>query len=148
MAAKTTKITTKYRRETLAKITAGIITTMPKVTHLAFGDGGCDAFGEPLALTGEELSLKHEVARYPVTRTKYPATDIVAETGGEGEPISTAVDYLVLIPEKEHMGIKFSEMALVDEAGSLCGIINMYPKQKDVGVKFTFCYRDEFVGGE
>ncbi len=39
MANSNTSVITKQRRINLAKITRGAVATIPKITHIAFGDG-------------------------------------------------------------------------------------------------------------
>ena len=40
MASSTTNVITRQRRIYLAQISRGAIETIPKITHIAFGDGG------------------------------------------------------------------------------------------------------------
>lgn len=125
-----TSVITKARRIYLTKITSGAITAMPKVTEIAFGDGGVDEAGEPIIPNETQTALRNEIGRYPVEKPVYP--------------IETTVRYRVTIPEEDLVGKKISEMALVDEEGGFCAIKTMYVKQKDEGVKFTFEFDDEF----
>lgn len=127
---KTTTITTLARRKSLAQITSGAITSLAKITHIALGDGGCDAVGEPKALSGKESELFNEIARYPIDDLSFPE--------------ETTARYSVTIPAADHAGQVFNEMALVDEDGTVCAIKTMYPKQKDGDVIFTFTFDDEF----
>lgn len=124
------EITTKYRRENLCKITSGAIAAMPAITHIAFGDGGVDGSGTPLEPTDTQTALKHEIARYPIEKKEYP--------------VSTTARYTVTIGKDELVGGKISEAALIDADGKLCAIKNMFVKQKDADVSFTFAFDDEF----
>lgn len=123
-------IITLARRENLTKITSGAITALPKITYIAFGNGGTDAEGNPIPPILTDTTLKSEICRYPVETPTYPVT--------------TTARYTVSIPKTEQAGVKFNEMALVDEAGTLCAIKTMYTKQKDDDVIFTFTFDDEF----
>lgn len=125
-----TSIITKARRIYLTKITSGAITTMPKVTQIAFGDGGVDELGEPIVPNELQTALRSEIGRYNIDEVSYP--------------VETTARYIVTIPEEDLVGKKISEMALIDEEGGFCAIKTMYIKQKDEGVKFTFEFDDEF----
>lgn len=125
-----TSVITNKRRENLAKITSGAITTIPKITHIAFGDGGVDSAGNPTSPLETQTALKSEIARYPIDGVTYP--------------VATTARYTVTIPKADLPGKTINEAALVDEAGELCAIKNMYNKQKDDGVSFEFTFDDEF----
>lgn len=125
-----TSVITRARRINLAKITSGAVTTIPKISHIAFGDGGVNASGEPVQPNESQAALNHELARYPIDSVAYPQ--------------ETTARYTVTIPEEALIGGKISEMALVDADGVICAIRTMYVKQKDENVKFTFEFDDEF----
>jgi len=103
---------------------------MPAVTHIAFGDGGVDAGGNPVTPSETQTALKREIARYPIAGVEYP--------------VGTTARYTVTIPKEDLAGEKISEAALVDSSGALCAIKTMYVKQKDEGVSFAFTFDDEF----
>lgn len=128
--ADTTSVITKTRREYLCKITSGAITTVPPIKHIAFGTGGVDSSGDPLVPSDTQTILNNEVKRYPINTVEYPT--------------STTARYTVIIPKKDMVGVKISEAGLVDANGKLNAIKNMYIKQKDEGVTFTFTFDDEF----
>lgn len=125
-----TSVITKARRVKLCKATSGAISTVPAITHIAFGDGGTNSAGEPVAPLATQTALKHEVGRYQVKSISYP--------------IETTARYTVTIPKADLVGKKISEAALVDAAGDLAAIKTMYAKGKDEGVEFTFTFDDEF----
>lgn len=125
-----TSIITKARRVSLCKVTSGAISAVSPISKIAFGDGGVDASGNPIAPIDTQTALKHEIARYPIDSVEYP--------------LETTARYNVTIPKEALVGQKISEAALVDEAGTLCAIKTMYVKQKDEGVSFTFTFDDEF----
>lgn len=125
-----TGIITRARRILLAKITSGAIITMPKITHIAFGDGGVDELGDPKQANETQSTLFNERQRYAIDSVSYP--------------VDTTARYTVTIPEADLVGVKISEMALIDEAGGLCAIKTMFVKQKDCNVAFTFEFDDEF----
>ena len=125
-----TTVVTDYRRELLCKITSGAISTIPAVTHVAFGDQGVDMEGKIIPPAGDQTALNNEIARYPVDDVTYP--------------VLTTARYAVTIPKNDLAGISISEAALVDAEGNLCAIRNMLPKGKDDGVEFIFTFDDEF----
>ncbi len=118
-------VVTDYRREQLCKITSGMITTIPKITHIAFGSGGVN--NVPVRT---QIALIKEEGRYEIDSVSYPAP--------------TTARYTVTIPEDDLDGASISEAALVDENGELCTIRNMLPKGKDSGMAFVFTFDDEF----
>lgn len=125
-----TSVITKARRKMLAEITSGKITTIPAITHIAFGSGGVDENGEPKQASETQTALFTEVQRYPIDSVTYP--------------VDTTARYSVEIPEADLVSVKISEAGLIDTDGTLCAIKTMYIKQKDENVKFTFEFDDEF----
>lgn len=123
-------IITRYRRRLLAELSAGHITTMPRITHIAFGDGGVTDDGTPKIPSEIQEALFHEVKRYTPT-----SIEIVGET---------TVRYTIVIPESELSGVAINEMALVDSAGKICAVKTFHNKVKDENVKFTFQFDDEY----
>ena len=125
-----TSIITKARRIDLCKITSGGIGVLSPITHVAFGDGGLNASGNPISPSELQTSLMHEIARYPIDSVTYP--------------VETTARYVVTIPSGDLDGAEISEAALVDGDGKLCAIKTMYKKKKDDGVIFSFTFDDEF----
>lgn len=126
-----TKTHTATRRINLAKITSGAVSTIPKITHMAFGDGGYNHdTGQIIPPDGNATALNHEVGRYIIESVTYP--------------LSTTVRYVVTIPENELAGTAISEIGLLDENGDLCAIQNTLPKYKDNGILFIITVDDEF----
>ena len=130
MASSTNSVITHARRVNLAKITCGAVSTIPKITHIAFGDQGVDASGQPIKPTEEQQALHNEVKRYEI--------DSVTN------PVDTTNRYTVTIPEADLNGVNISEMALVDADGVFAAVKNFLPKGKDEDVRFTFEFDDEF----
>lgn len=130
MASSTTSVMTRARRINLAKITRGAVNTIPKVTHIAFGDGGVDETGTPIQPDETWQELRHEVGRY--------------EIDGVSNPVETTNRYSVTIPESDLNGVHISEMALIDEAGVFAGVKTFLPKGKDADVELIFEFDDEF----
>lgn len=130
MASSTTSVITRARRVNLAKITRGAVTSIPKITHIAFGDQGVDEDGQPLTPSETQTELNHEVGRYEI--------DSVTN------PVDTTNRYAVTIPEADLVGKSISEMALIDADGVFAEVKNFLPKGKDEDVSFTFTFDDEF----
>lgn len=123
-------VITKIRRRKFALASSDAEHPLDPITHIAFGSGGVDGDGEPLPPSGEQTALNAELYRYPVDSISYPE--------------ETTVRYAVTIPADEHTGDAISEAALVDSAGDLAAIKNMYVKRKEAGTAFTFEFDDKF----
>lgn len=130
MASSKNSVITLARRVNLAKITRGAVETIPKITHIAFGDGGTDEDGQPLVPDETQQALHNEVKRYEI--------DSVTT------PVDTTNRYTVTIPETDLVGKNLSEMALIDADGVFAAVKNFLPKGKDEDVRFTFEFDDEF----
>lgn len=125
-----TAVITNTRRKMLCQITSGAISTIPPITQVAFGSGGVDGAGEPITPSEDQHELNSPLKTYPIDEVSYPE--------------ETTARYTVTIPKDELGGAKISEAALVDSENNLCAIKNMYVKQKDEDVTFTFTFDDEF----
>ena len=130
MASSSTSVITRARRINLAKITRGAIETIPKITHIAFGDGGVGEDGQPLQPNELQTELNNEIGRYAVASVE--------------NPVETTNRYTVTIPESDLNGKNINEMALVDAEGQLAAVKTVLNKGKDEDVKFTFEFDDEF----
>ena len=130
MASSSTSVITRARRINLAKITRGAIETIPKITHIAFGDGGVGEDGQPLQPNELQTELNNEIGRYAVASVE--------------NPVETTNRYSVTVPEADLVGVNISEMALIDGDGVFAAVKNFLPKGKDADVKFTFQFDDEF----
>lgn len=130
MASSKNSTITLARRINLAKITRGAVEAIPKITHIAFGDGGIGEDGQPLAPQETQQALHNEVKRY--------------EIDSVSTPVDTTNRYTVTIPEADLVGANLSEMALIDADGVFAAVKNFLPKGKDEDVRFTFEFDDEF----
>ena len=157
MANSKYSVVTWVRRVNLAKITSGAVESIPKITHIAFGDGGLGEDGQPLQPDGMQTELNHEIGRYEIDSVvnppldgegvapEMPDTDMARElAGGVPGRLETTNRYTVTIPEGDLNGKSISEMALVDAAGMLAAVKNFLPKGKDEDVQFTFQFDDVF----
>lgn len=123
-------VITKFRREQLAKVTSGAITTLAKIAFIALGDSGADEEGTPISPSEQQTALVNEIGRYPVAAPVFP--------------VSTTARYQITVPENELVGKKISELGLLDANGQLVAVRNCSPKIKDADEEFTFVFDDEF----
>lgn len=123
-------VITYTRRVKTCKASSGAASTLPPVTHIAFGDGGVDSEGVPIAPTAQQTGLTRELARYPVESVTYPE--------------ETTARYSVTIPKEDLTDESISEAALIDQAGDAAAIKTFYAKKKDKGTAFTFEFDDQF----
>lgn len=130
MASSSTSVITRQRRVYLAQITRGAIETIPKITHIAFGDGGIGEDGQPLQPNELQTELNNEIGRYEIASVE--------------NPVETTNRYTVTIPESDLNGTNINEMALIDADGGLAAIKTFLNKGKDGDVEFTFQFDDEF----
>lgn len=130
MANSKNSVITHIRRVNLARITCGAVESIPKITHIAFGDQGLDENGQPLIPEETQQALHHEIGRYEIKELSHP--------------LDTSNRYVVTIPENDLVGSVISEMALVDAEGDFAAVKNFLGKGKDEDVNFTFEFDDEF----
>lgn len=116
------KITAVGRRK-LCMAHAGDI-SLPRIMYMAVGDGGLDGEGNPVEITGEEVSLSHELLRKEITTHTYPE--------------ETTCRYGMRLGKEELAGEHISEMGLFDGEGELVAYKNFLPKGKDSDMEFAF----------
>ena len=116
-------VTTLYARQQMAKARAegGKLT---KIIKMAFGNGGTNDKGEPIALQGNEQALKNELLQKDIDGFVFM------------EPAK--VRYKCTLGESELAGETINELALVDEAGKFTAVRTMTDKQKDGDIEFVF----------
>jgi len=132
MADNPNQIKTIHRRQSLARITSGAISTLAPITHIAFGSGGTTAAGKPIPPSPDASGLNQEIARYPIDSVTFPVTP------------QTIARYTVTIPDADLVGAVINEASIVDSGGGHCGIMTFLDKGKDEGASFTFIFDDEF----
>lgn len=123
-------VITRKRRVKLCQASSSADKPLAHITQIAFGSGGVDESGEPVAPLETQEALKQEIKRYDVDSVTWP--------------VDTTARYTVTIPADELTGEAINEAALVDSDGDLAAIKTMYTKRKDAGVTFTFEFDDEF----
>ena len=125
-------VITLHRRVQLCRVTSGDISSLEPITHVAFGDGGIDADGNPIMPSEAQTELSNRIATYPIDGITYPVNP------------QTTARYTVSIPAADLPNARISEAALVDSAGNLCAIKNFLAKGKDAGIEFVFEFDDRF----
>ena len=120
-------------RAKMLKARAGTA-AIPKITQMAFGDGGVDSSGNPIAPVRTATSLKNEVFRKNIDGFEF-LSDLVCR-------------YTTTLAEAEAVGKKISEIALVDAQGDIVAIKTFLAKGKDGDMKVSYSIDDMFDGGD
>lgn len=120
-----TAVMTVVGRKKLCKAHAGDI-TLPKISRMAWGDGGVNEAGTPKIPTGEEADLVNNLLEKAVEAHIYPV-----ET-------ETTCRYTATLEKSELTGKSISEMGLIDEEGDLVAYKTFLPKGKDEDVPMEF----------
>lgn len=122
---------TKVARKKLVMARAGAI-VLPKITGMAFGDGGADASGKAIPPTEGQTSLTSELIRKEISSYEI-LEDAVA-----------TCRYTATLTELECVGNNISELGLYDSEGDLVCIKTFSPKGKDADLEMTFTLDDIF----
>lgn len=123
-------VITKIARQKMLKARAGVLTPFPKIVGMAFGSGGCDGSGNPIAPTDDQTALKQEILRKPVSGHTF-----ISET---------QCRYTCTLTEADAAGKFISEVALYDEDDDIVGIKTFMKKGKDADSEMTFTLDDIF----
>ena len=129
MTVKTVIGTTKVGR---AKFAAAHQTgTLPRITHLAFGNGGHDpATGEPIEFDDNRTTVP---GQFPTLR---PVSDVTVN--GMICTIIGRLDY------NQEVGQIVSTCGLIDADGNLVAYKNFSPKAKDADTRFEVQWTEQF----
>lgn len=122
-------VMTERGREKMCKAHAGDM-VLPKIKYIAYGDGGVDTDGNPLGMTGNEVSLHHELLRKEITKHVYP--------------VPTTCEYTASLNKTELANTYISEIGLFDEEEELVVYRNFLPKGKDDDMLFDFSIQEIF----
>lgn len=122
-------VVTKKARNKMLKARAGDF-VLPKITGMAFGDGGVDGAGSIIAPSVEQTELHNELLRKEVSGHEY-LNDTVCR-------------YSCTLEASELAGKSISELALYDADGDLIAIKNFSGKGKDDDLEMTFNIDDTF----
>ena len=83
-------VITRTRRIKFCQASSDATKPLPVITHIAFGSGGVNLSGEPIAPSETQTALNTEIARYPVDSVTYPE--------------ETTARYAVTIPKDDLAG--------------------------------------------
>lgn len=123
-------VITKLAKSKMLKIRAGIISSFPKITGVAFGDGAATSGGIRIPLE-TDTELQHELLRQKID--KYTLSDD-----------ELSVLYECTLADEVLGGEKINEAALYDEDGDLVAIRSFSDKNKDNDIAMGFNFTDSF----
>ena len=104
--------------------------TLPRITHLAFGNGGHDAGGNPIAVDDNRTTVPGQFA------TLRPVSSVTAN--GMVCAIVGRLDYA------HEVGQIVSTCGLIDDDGDLVAYKNFSPKAKDADTRFEVQWTEQF----
>lgn len=116
-------VVTIAARIKMVKARAGVM-QLPAIVGMAFGDGGVDENGEPIAPSGSDTALKNEVFRKAVDNYEFVS--------------DTTCRYFCTLSVDECVDVNINELALYDAEGDLVAIKTFKNKGKDADLEMTF----------
>lgn len=122
-------IITKKARENMVKARAGAL-ALPKITGMAFGNGGVDEGGVVIKPGEDQAALSSELFRKEINGFEFVE--------------DTTCRYTCTLTEPELAGEDISEVGLYDENGDIACIKNFKSKGKDGDMEMTFTLDDVF----
>lgn len=122
-------IITKKARQNMVKARAGAL-ALPKITGMAFGDGGVDTEGAVIKPAEDQAALANELFRKVVNGFEFVN--------------DTTCRYECTLTEPELAGKDISEVGLYDANGDIVCIKNFKSKGKDSDMEMTFTLDDVF----
>ena len=122
-------IITKKARENMVKARAGAL-VLPKITGMAFGNGGVDEGGAVIKPEESQEALASELYRKEINGFEFVE--------------DTICRYTCTLTEPELAGEDISEVGLYDENGDIACIKNFKSKGKDGDMEMTFTLDDVF----
>ena len=129
-----TSVITLHRRVVLCLATSGARVDADPITHIAFGNSGTYANGDPIMPNENQTDVTNRIAIYPVTSITYPL---------DPGPRTTA-QYMVVIPPMDLVSARINEAALIGISGNAHAVVTFYDKGKDPGVSMRFTFNDIF----
>lgn len=123
----TKAVTTKAAKRKMLLARAGR-QSLPRITKMAFGNGGVNDAGEVKEIDEESENLANEILRKDIDRN-----EIISDT---------QIKYFCTLAENELVGEELSEIALVDSDGDLVAIKNFMKKGKDEDWEMEFAVTD------
>ena len=129
----TNAVVVNKARTKMLKARAGEL-ILPKITGMAFGSGGVDASGNPIAPTRDLTALRNEIFRKDIDGYEF-ISDLVCR-------------YACTLAANECAGKSISEIAMIDADGDVVAIKSFLTKGKDDDMQVTFQIDDQFDGGD
>ena len=124
-------IITVAARRKLVKARAGAA-SLPKITGMAFGDGGVDSDGHVVAPTEDQATLTHELFRKVID-----GYEVLADE-------TATIRYECTLSADELVGAEVSEIGLYDAEGDIACIKTFPRKGKDDDEEHTYSIDDIF----
>lgn len=122
-------VVTLGARKKMVKARAGVI-TLPAIVGMAFGDGGVDESGIPIAPSSSDTELKHEIYRKEIDNYSFIS--------------DTTCRYFCTLLMSECADANINELALYDSEGDIVAIKTFKSKGKDSDLEMTFRVDDIF----
>lgn len=109
------------------------VRALPKITQMAWGDGGVDENGTPKAVTGEETEMYNELLRKDVDEPIFVNEE------------HTIARYGAVLEDNDLVGKEISEIALIDEDGEIAEYGTFMKKGKDEGMPQKYEVDEIFI---
>lgn len=124
-----TTVTIKAKKKML-QARAGIISQLPPITQMAFGDGGVDEHGDVISYPPDANALNSELLRKAID-----GYEVISDT---------CIRYATTLSESELGGVYISECGLIDSEGDFVALKAFLKKGKDADMKVIFECDDTF----
>lgn len=122
-------VVTIEARKKMVKARAGTA-PLPAIVGMAFGDGGVDEAGIPIAPLSNDTGLKHEIYRKELDNYSFIS--------------DTTCRYFCTLTVDECVDVNINELALYDSDGDIVAIKTFKNKGKDNDLEMTFRMDDIF----
>ena len=107
---------------------------LPRISRMAFGDGGLDGAGEPISVTGQEAALRGQLLEKEIESYSFP--DMVS------------ANFVCRLTKPELAGKSLSEIGLMDEEGDLIAYRTTRAIGKDEDMEIEFTLTETFAEAE
>lgn len=124
-----TTVTIRAKKKML-QARAGIISQLPRITHMAFGDGGVDSGGNVIDHSPSANALNHELLRKAID-----GYTVISDT---------CIRYACTLAESDLAGVYISECGLIDADGDFVALKSFLQKGKDADMQVVFECEDTF----
>lgn len=123
-------VVTNIAKAKMVKVRAGIVSSLPKIVGVAFGDGAASGSSLRIPLS-TDTSLQNELLRQAVDNAELQEDGI-------------SVLYTCTLAKETLGGKNINEIALYDEEGDLVAIKSFSNKGKDDDMEMVFQIEDTF----